>query len=283
MKARRLSKQEFVPFAPSHVGEVRVNHKSDYCSGDSDSMIVERKDDGAITAYCFRCSGSGYFRGVVHYRRANERHKTIAGNNDTNAGLPSGHAANLVVGGIGLPSDVEEAPFPKAVHDWLSKAGLTAAIIKREQYLWSDEKGCLFIPVRQLGELKGYVRRFFNQDDRYRNLPFDKSTFFGYYRKEETGPTKKIVIVEDVSSGLRVQEICDTMVLLTTYIKPTAVTLLMEQGYEEAVVFLDADNPTVRLKTRRIARKLSWMKVKIVETGRDPKYYSKEQLEELIK
>lgn len=283
MKARRLSKQEFVPFAPSHVGEVRVNHRSDYCSGDSDSMIVERKDDGAITAHCFRCSGGGYYRGVVHYRRSDAKRSPATDSNSGASGLQHRHAKDLVVGGLGLPSDAEEPPFPKSVSDWLAKAGLTAAIIKREQYLWSEEKGCLFIPVRQLGELKGYVRRFFNQSDRYRNLTLDNSTFFGYYRKEETGPTKKIVIVEDVSSGLRVQEICDTMVLLTTHIKPTAVTLLMEQGYEEAVVFLDADNPTVRQETRRIARKLSWMKVKIVETGRDPKYYSKEQLEELIK
>lgn len=277
---RLLTKEEFVPFALKSPGIRRVNHVSDYCHGDSNSMIVETKDNGDISAHCFRCGSGGFAGGPAFYQSADDRRAAAT----ARANRAAGEGSNIVIGGIWLPDDATGAysAFPQAVRAWLSKAALTAAQLDREQFLWSDETCSLYIPVRIETDLVGYVKRSFNTEAKqYRTLKIDKNRFFGYYRKEEK-PTKRVVIVEDVLSGLRCQEVCDTIAVLGTNLSPMAQTTIMAAGYEEAAIFLDADNPTVRSETRRIKKKLPFLKVRIIETGKDPKHYSKSQLERLI-
>ena len=42
--------------------KIRVNHDVPDCYGTSKSMIIERKTNGDVTAYCFRCGKSGRYR-----------------------------------------------------------------------------------------------------------------------------------------------------------------------------------------------------------------------------
>jgi DNA primase len=72
------------------------------------------------------------------------------------------------------------------------------------------------------------------------------------------------------------------MGLLGVSIKPQAIEAILKAGYEEAVVFLDGDNPQVRMAARAIAKRLPFLRTRIVETGTDPKDYSKEELSCLI-
>lgn len=146
----------------------------------------------------------------------------------------------------------------------------------------------LYIPVQQeimaLGPIAvGFVLRRF-EPKRYLTLSKDKDRFWGLLRASERHPEREgtVVLVEDMLSGLRCRAISDTMILLGTALKASALTFLLKERYKRAVIFLDADNPQVQINARKIAKKLSWMKVVIVETGKDPKYYTKEQLEELI-
>jgi len=271
---RKLRHYEFVPHAPSSTGVERVNHTSDYCVGDSKSMIVERKENGDISAHCFRCGGDGFYSTIPYYQDSDTKRRRFKGEN-----VGTG---NLVVGGLLLPDDAREDRFPSPVYDWISKSGVTKEIIEHEQFLWSDEESTLYIPVRQLNDLKGYAIKHFFSDLRYTNQTLDKPSFFGYYRKELDKPSTSVVIVEDVLSGLRCKEISDTLVCLGTSLKDSAVWLMMQQGYKKAFVFLDADNPTVKQEARRIKKKLSFLQVKIVETGKDPKYHSKQELEKLL-
>ena len=64
MRSLRMSEylkhEDFVDQAPEHTGNVRINHTTSSCSGGRPSMVVNRKPDGAISAYCFRCGRSGY-------------------------------------------------------------------------------------------------------------------------------------------------------------------------------------------------------------------------------
>ncbi len=148
--------------------------------------------------------------------------------------------------------------------------------------MWSDERNGLYIPVRQLGDLKGFVRRSFDTTARYKTLTLDKPSFFGYYSCS-TGNRKKIVLVEDVLSALRVREVADSLALLTTSIKAKAVSLIAKGGYEEALVYLDSDNPTVKMASRDIVLRLApFLPVRLIETGRDPKYETRETLAALI-
>jgi hypothetical protein len=125
------------------------------------------------------------------------------------------------------------------------------------------------------------LQRKFGGEKWYKALTLDNDSFFGYY--PHTGEASEtVVIVEDVLSALKCREVADTIALCTTSIRPLAVRRVLEKGYKEAVIFLDADNPTVRMNARKIARKLSFLRTRIIETGRDPKYYDVEALKALI-
>lgn len=276
---RLLKRNEYLHFAPEHVGIVRVNHQGDYCSGDSLSMLVERKEDGSVAAHCFRCGSGGFTPASPKYRDPRAIREASERRNRT----PDG---DVYVGGIGLPGDStgDYGQFLPGARAWLSKAGLTQETVEKENFIWSDEHQCLYIPVRQDGDLVGYVQRFYDTDDpkkRYKTRSLDKSNFFGYYKRFDK-PGDTVVIVEDTLSGLRVKELCDTLVALGTNLLPAAESLLIRQGYKNAVIFLDADNGIVRNEARRMGRKLSWMNVRYVETGKDPKYHSDAELTSLL-
>lgn len=130
----------------------------------------------------------------------------------------------------------------------------------------------------------GYVLRGFGEGGRYLTLTRDKDRFYGLLRAPEPHPKLQgvVVLVEDMLSGLRMREICDVLVLCGTELRPSALAALAKEGYQHAIVFLDADNPTVKMKARKIAQRLSWMKTSIIETGSDPKHYPKTTLEEMI-
>lgn len=281
----KLSRDEFVPFAPERKGTVRRNHIAQSCSGESDSLRITRNEDGTISAKCFRCGATGFYSPERSYRPAESRHPRDA----------------IAIGGggmgISLPQDSTStfSEFPRQVRDWLVvRGGIRPDVSEAHGILWSDEAERLYIPVVQETSADGpiavgyVVRRF--QPKRYRTLTKDRERFWGLLRASErhsevgVSPAAQnlLIIVEDMISGLRCREISDTMVLCGTELKSDAFATILKEGYKEAVIFLDSDNPTVVKATRTIQRKLFWMKTRIIETGRDPKSYNREQLEELI-
>lgn len=278
---QRIPKSEFLPYAPDKKGSVRINHNSGHCSGESKSLKVTRDGEGNVNAVCFRCGATGWYAPEYRHLRP--------GPNPAASEQPFEDVGT----GIVLPPDIRGmvGTFPKPARAWLAKAGLTEETLDKYGVMWSDEKSQLYLPVKQeimvLGPIAvGWVLRRF-QPKSYLTLTKDKDRFWGLLRaseghSEKEGREGTLVLVEDLLSGLRCREISDTMILLGTSLRPSALSFLLRERYKRAVIFLDADNPQVQINARKIAKKLSWMKVKIVETGKDPKYYTKEQLEELI-
>src|SRR5688572_27523250 len=104
----RLAKDEFLPYAPSKKGRVRVNHKGGHCSGESESLLITRNDNDEISAFCFRCGASGYYSPEYrHYvsRADGQEHSQPVEDAGT---------------GIILPADVRRGVgnFPKEVRSW---------------------------------------------------------------------------------------------------------------------------------------------------------------------
>lgn len=97
------------------------------------------------------------------------------------------------------------------------------------------------------------------------------------------GSSSTVILVEDVLSALRVSALgWDALALCGTELHPEAANFILTEGYKRAIVFLDGDNPTVQMKTRTIAKKLSWLSTTIIETGQDPKNYPDSQLAEIL-
>ncbi len=273
----RLKKDEFVPYAPAHTGKVRANHVADHCSGGSDSLLVERKEDGNISAYCFRCGGSGYHSTTRHFKSGSTLVSSpVSGHaHVVRASPPDDHHDNF--GG-----------FPREVREWLMKGGITPVISKSMGFSWSDKQSKLWIECRQYSKtttghkLNGYIVRGFNPKS-YLTRAVDKDTFFGYYVTNSVINNTKIVIVEDILSSIKCSQVVDSIAILGVHPKPAIIQHILDNKYKEAYIFLDADNPQVRMKAREIPKRLPFMNCHIIETGSDPKYLQIEKIQELIK
>jgi len=276
MDLKWMPRVDWEHLVPARVGKIRANHISSECSGGRDSMVVERKDDGRVSSHCFRCGRRGSIGASGYYR---ENAKQIIDNSEKSC--PAG------VRTTEIPKDLTDnwERFPLGVKLWLIKAYITPVTSANNQIKWSNSKAAIYIPVMQAGKTTekvqvGYVIRWFNPKD-YRTQTEDTRMFFGYWR----GPSdirRRVVLVEDAISAIRVSEFEDAISLMGTSIKDSVLKRILDEGYTDAVVFLDGDNSIVKMKTRAIAKRLAFLNVRVIETGRDPKSYSVHELQHIV-
>lgn len=274
MSNRRLPSSDFLPYAPENRGTVRVNHRSDTCDGDSKSLIITRREDNSVTAHCFRCGGRGWTGdGPRHFQSGHH----LGEEQDTSYTYRDG---------VSVPTDLGH-DYPEEVLAWLRKSAITAGQAARWGFGWSEAKQQLYIPVVQETSAYGpkalghVLRRF--QPKRYLTLTGDKDRFWGLLRGPEpySGRRGTLLLVEDMLSAYKAAGAVDTLALLGVNLRPSALAFILEEGYREAVVWLDADNPQVRLAARRIAQQLT-MPTRIIETLTDPKQESVETIRRLV-
>ena len=263
---QRIKPSEFVPLLGA-ADKVRVNHDSEECSGGRDSMIVERKSDGTIVAYCFRCGGVGVSRERGYYkppaRTATSSHTPTVPSH-MGGGCPS------------VPSDTVQWPaFPSSARRWLIEAGLGQTDTDKLGIVWSDAWGGLVIPVLNNGVVRGNILRRFDPK-LYRKYSADPRLCFGHY---DASHMPNVVLTEDYLSCYRVAR-CgyNSIALMGTEISTEIINAIHEQCYVVAAIFLDADNPTVRIKARKIAKSLPFLRTVMIETGDDPKHMSDKDL-----
>lgn len=279
----RLRQSEWLPLAPEKPARIRVNHQSPDCDGGRDSMIIERRRDGTANAYCFRCGRSGWHC-PTRYFKLPEASASGSGR--------GGDVACTAASKLLPPKDAtgEWGRFPRVAKEWLLKGGLTSVRCAEQGVLWSESKEKLWLPVKQHSKtttgskLAGYVERGFNPKS-YITRTDDKANFFGYYICDTPSVINntKIVLVEDVVSALKCSQVVDSVAILGVHPKESAISCILNGGYKEAYIFLDADNPTVRMKAREIPKRLPFIKCHIIETGLDPKEHPISDIQELIK
>lgn len=268
----RLHKEEFVPFAPEGRGQVRINHSAPSCSGESKSMVVRRLEDGSIAAKCHRCGAWGREGGgPMHYGHP-LRDETQ-------------EVSYIHRDGISVPEDTT-SDFPDEVAAWIQKS-IPLHVAEQRGLVWSPAKQQLYIPVVQETSAFGpkaagaVLRRF--EPKRYLTLTQDPKTFWGLLRGPQgySGAGGTLLIVEDMLSAIKGAMVTDTLALLGTSLKPQALAFAAREGYNEAVVWLDADNTQVRMAARTIARQLP-IPTRMVETGDDPKNHNVYNIRQLV-
>lgn len=274
----RLPLNDWLPYAPEERGTVRVNHNSSDCSGGRDSMTITRYEDGRIFAYCFRCGGRGNHNPTRHFKPG--------------AALVGGYSASGTLAGGERSSPPRDSTgewgrFPRHVKEWLLRGGVTSVISDTQGFLWSEEKERLWIPVRQYSKtttgnkLAGWIERGFSPKS-YLTRTDDKANFYGYYVSGSVINNSKVVLVEDVLSALKCSQVVDSIAITGVHPKESVIAAVLKNGYKQAYVFLDADNPTVRMKARQIPKRLPFVECKIVEAFKDPKSCSIEEIQAFI-
>lgn len=274
-----LRTEDYLPHAPDEVGrKVRVNHDSPDCSGESDSMIVERKHDG-VYAKCFRCGLSGRYREAIYrYKRPTFDSKpTHGGFSDSLEG--AGHHVRLPHDATGVVKE-----WPSGAKLWVYKAGLTDKEVENYGFVYSHRLGRVLIPIYSDGSMVGYqARKIFPADEgpKYYTRTHDVGAMVWHHHNPVRPDV--VVVCEDVLSAIRVGRRWSSVGLLGTSINDSTVGLLTT-NYNHVILWLDYDNRIVKEKTIKIKNRLELYisSVHMITNGIDPKNCTDIQIDDEV-
>lgn len=282
--SKLLPYKDFVSFAPVNTGVTRIRHETDYCTGRSKSLKIERTDDGGISAICFRCGRSGHCSGDPYVRLAAKINTKAGGlgGNEVN-GKPSSHIRNkFSFAWYSLPrgatQDVDS--WPLEARYW-AKRSLSDHDIKRLGLCYDpgQKRVCIPLPVSNPTRT-GYLARAVMPDDegpKYVAHLHPEDDFILYTDKG----TREVVFVEDYLSYLQVSQVCSCICLMGTTISTR--NLIYAIDYDRFIVWLDNDNPIVKMLQVKLQDRLSAFGECVIYKGTDPKKYSVFEIYNVVK
>lgn len=177
-----------------------------------------------------------------------------------------------------LPEDVSTY-IPEVPYKWL-KQYLTDSEILKHRIGWSTDQESIVFPVFDIqGNLLMWQKRYFG----------DRSGVPKYLTKGLKGdilhvvgdhPSNRVVLVEDLCSAIVVGRVENSMPLWGSTVHLKTLRQLA-RTYSEIVFWLDSDKLVNSLKARGPAG-LIFDNVHVVNTEKDPKYHTTEEVKEIL-
>jgi hypothetical protein len=225
-------------------------------------MKIERKDDGTITAICFRCGESGVWRTEATPSSIRARGEDAEQRPRDSLGKDRdlGECAEFIY----------DWPL-KAIH-WLRQYGITDAEISTYHIGYSITQRRVILPIWWQGEKVGYqLRRIYDDDTGPKYIT--QTTGGPGFMSFGCTPTDKIVIVEDIISAIRVGRQEQALALMSTSI--TQRMKLVLSRYDKFYIWLDMDNEQVINNALKLLKTLGiFGTTKLLYTPKDPKEYT---------
>lgn len=164
---------------------------------------------------------------------------------------------------------------------YLWEKGIYPSLAKKYKLGWSEKLQRLIIPVYLRNELLAVMARDVTGLMRRKvlNSVGRKDTLF--YSKSAECWTREIVLVEDAFSCMKVGEVKPCWSLNGTALTAEVVTKLLQM--KRVTVWLDPDGPGRRAAIKIKKRLGSLVPVRIIQSERDPKYYTIKEIEEILK
>lgn len=262
----------------------------------NDKLYIKRNKDGYLF-YCHHCSQ----RGFVSLRSLASRslpHRPATARNSISDGAT--YKPSVSDGGtkggihesvqVYLPRDavngIKRWPSVDA-KVWILKHGIPMADIDTAGICWSDNLSSIIFPRYCEGHLVSFQTRKFPAGDGPKYLTYgdSKAVYDALKTKGEgSGDAKRVVLVEDMLSALKVSQIASAFVLGGTAIKDEQLKHLLK-SFNKFDIMLDNDNWQVKTNQYKLYKKLSLFSrdVRVIEVDKDPKEYSLEELKELLK
>ena len=267
-----LRTEEFLPYAPDDVGrKVRVNHESSDCTGGSNAMVVERKDDG-VYAKCFRCGKYGRsIEGKPRHFFAKKAGAYVGRSSSSDDAMPRDSE-----------SDVKD--WPSRARLWITQGGLTPLDSKTYGISYSPSLGRVVIPISYDGEYRGYLaRKIFDEDQGPKYWIRSKDPSRMLFRVVNPNHSEVVVLCEDVLSAIRIGKHMTSFAILGTETSDFALKELTK-GKRHGIIFLDYDNRIVIKKSRVLKNRLELLldKVNLVNKSIDPKQLSDKDLYNIL-
>lgn len=139
---------------------------------------------------------------------------------------------------------------------WLYKYGVYKSLIVKHKIGYLPDWHRVFLPVfDDEGKLRFYQLRSLSPDENIKYLTFGKvDQQYGLIRNSRFA-NRKLIIVEDRVSSIRVSEQGNALALHGTSLN-TALVEQLVKDYDEFVVWLDADRPGLKAKDK-VVRQLT--------------------------
>lgn len=233
-----------------------------HCCGQDRSLVITRGLE-CIKYKCFRCSEHGVIRiEPTMQELMQDRAAVSAFERETVLSLPD-----------------LNYEFPSHAVVWLSKSSITPRLWKDRVY-WCPSLKRVLMPLYWQDELEAVCTRD-------TSVPRPKPKYFVKYKANFCSPvygeSGDLVIVEDVLSAIRVADAgYRCMCILGTQVNDTI--LMRIKGFDCPVhVWLDPDKAG-RQGRLNLVRALTLMQIQVhyVQGNKDPKYYSRTEIQRRI-
>jgi len=253
---------------------IRVNHDSPDCDGSSNSMIVERKDDGNLSIYCFRCGRRGFYGSGITLKSKEARE-----------GCNTTQANDYKLSPKSLPEgDSRVESWPPEARAWIRRGRITDEEVLRYGIIYSPVIRRVIIPwYDDNGNLCHYqTRKIHDEDTGPKYLSYWNSRDPVILGGSRVG--NRMVFVEDYLSGMRIARYCPVTVLLGVNLLEQHILFMVEHGYTEFLVWLDDDRFQVRTAQLNIKRTLDKIGKCLIYHGKgvDPKELTDTQIQQLL-
>lgn len=245
---------------------IRVPHK--VCSPCRD-MIVTRKQTG-VHAYCFRCKESMWYSPESYTREDLSLIKKKSLDTVSNGKLPDDFTTSI--------------PVEKRV--WFYKYGVTDALISKHGFGYSPSLDRLVMPYYNKSGSLAFMQMRSNDPTavpKYVSM-VNTQCMFEVNTLNPLLP-EAVVLTEDILSAVKVGQVQTSASLLGTSFLPgyTDSPYINNNEHTLFILWLDPDKAG-KVGSATIAKKLSLLgkRTYVLETERDPKCYSKEQIRNLL-
>jgi len=238
--------------------------------GRNKKAAVVSHDQSGYSCYCFACGSIGFrHKGKQTLEELNRIRKL----ND--------EAINYKDYSIQLPKDFT-TDIPIEGRLWLYKAGISEACWSKYNIGYSDNLKRVILPVYDRDNklvwyqgravLKGQTPKYI-QPSRERSKVLFQSSNLG-------DDIRRVIVVEDILSAIRVGNIIKTVSLLGTKITTGQASVLSR--YNRVTLWLDGDKAGQQ-GANSIRKSLSLVTdVDVIRTEKDPKEYTNEQIKEIL-
>lgn len=263
--SNRMEGSEFVPHGARLADGKSIRAK--HCNNNP-TMIVSRSG-AQVTARCFRCDAWGHFE-----ERESLQDKLTRLSREANA-----DAEALLSFTPPEPRVYELREWPEKAALWLYRMGFSPSMIAEFGAWWCPTTKRVVLPVSQNGQVIFWQGRSI---DRKPKIISPQMPRRGLVAKYGINRGSAIVLCEDALSAYKVGRVCEAWSLLGTKLLDGPFTDLLKQG-KPVVVWLDSDDPGRKsaAKIRKTLRAYG-IEVRDVCTPKDPKWYSREFITEVL-
>lgn len=240
----------------------------DHICGGGRTLALEHKAEG-YSAWCFRCSEKGW-----HPHPQPSLQERIARLTAEKAADTAAEATSAPP----VPTSFDPRDWPLKARVWLYKAGFTNDAIMRHGFYYAERLDRVVLPVLQDGAVIYWQARGFDPGRaKYLNPPIDKP--LAWY-----GSTGPLVLTEDILSAARVGEVAIGVSIMGTSVPDRHLTAITARAGAGVLVWLDPDAAGRKGRSRVAGQlALAGLAPRIIRTARDPKLYSRNEIEETLR